>query len=89
MVDDLPESVLGLKIKPIEWWEARELFMETYYDLWYETREIRYEDGSVFFSGRASEAYRHLRDIYGQSVTFGAMSTEIIPFFTIQGIKAV
>ena len=88
MVGELPESVRGMKIEPMEWWEARELFMETYYDLWFETRKIRYEDGTVFFSGRASEAYRHLRRTYGQSVTFGAMESGIIPFFTTPGIKA-
>lgn len=44
MVAELPKSVRGMKIEPMEWWEARELFMETYYDLWYGTREIRYEN---------------------------------------------
>jgi hypothetical protein len=59
-VKTLPDAVRNMKIEPKRPEEARHLFLTRFYDLYYGTRVIRFENGALFFSGKAGAAFTAL-----------------------------
>lgn len=75
----LPEAVKHMSIEPKHWTDVRHLFLSRFYSLYFGTRMIRYQDGSVFFSGDAEQAFRALTQSFDIKACCEAMESGILP----------
>lgn len=78
-VRELPAIVRHATIKPRPWEDVRHLFLARFYELYYGTRAIRFEDGALFFSGNAKDAFTALTRYFGIKTCCGAMESGVIP----------
>jgi hypothetical protein len=85
-VKALPAAVRHMTIKPKRWEDVRHLFLVRFYDLYYRTRMIRFEHGSLFFSGNAKDAFAALTRHFDIKTCCGAMESGVIPHNATPGL---
>ena len=77
-VKALPAAVQNMTILPKRPKEVRHLFLARFYDLYYGTRTIRLENGALFFTGKASDAFTVLTQSFDIKDCCEAMESGVI-----------
>lgn len=77
-VKSLPTAVRDMKILPRPWKKVRHLFLARFYDLYYETRMIRLNNGALFYSGKAGNAFTALTQCFDIKTCCEAMESGVV-----------
>ena len=78
-VKSLPAAVRHMTIEPRPWEDVRHLFLSRFYELYYGKRVIRFERGSLFFSGNANDAFKALTRYFDIKICCESMESGVIP----------
>lgn len=84
-VKRLPDCVKDMTIVPMDWKDVRDAFLARFYQLFYRTREICYNDGELFFSGSAEDAFRALMRYFDLETSAIVMESRIVPYSSRTG----
>jgi len=85
-VKALPAAVRKMKIEPKHWEDVRHLFLSRFYELYYGTKVVRFENGAHFFSGTARDTFTALTQHFDIRTCCEAMERGVIVSKSVTGL---